>query len=127
MVGKRIGITKERYQNLLAPNPDFPENAERVYAIDRFRVDQPLEVGTPVLIIDDTFTSGSRIQSAAALLKSAGSGPIGVVCIGRHFSLGLHGEYGIAARNYVERSRALGWHWDYCCLCDHRTTKLKNQ
>lgn len=37
-----------------------------------------------ILLIDDTWTSGASVQSAAAALKAAGAGNIGVVTLGRH-------------------------------------------
>jgi predicted amidophosphoribosyltransferase len=41
--------------------------------------------GEPVMLIDDQWTSGGHAQSAAAALKLAGSGPVAVVSLGRHF------------------------------------------
>ncbi len=120
MVGERIGVTRERFKMLIAPNLEFPEDHDRQYSVDRFVLVEAPEPGIPVLIIDDTFTSGSRVQSASALLKEAGYGPIGVVCLGRHFSMSQSGEHRVAANRYFEKSRALGWGWDYCCLCDQR-------
>jgi orotate phosphoribosyltransferase len=37
-----------------------------------------------VLLIDDTWTTGSGAQSAAAALRQAGAGPVAAVVIGRH-------------------------------------------
>jgi hypothetical protein len=120
MVQTRIGVTRDRYKSILEPNRDFPEDRDRDFSTDRFFLSQAVPLGVPVLIIDDTFTSGSRTQSAAALLKSTGSGPVGVVCIGRHFVPSQNAEYGIAAREYLRRSNALGWDWDFCSDCDAR-------
>lgn len=120
MVGGRIGITRERFQPLLVANPNFPESRDRDFSIERFAVLSQIVTGTPVLLIDDTFTTGSRVQSAAALLKNKGSGPIGVVCIGRHFTSNQDGEYGVAAQSYLRHSRSLGWDWNCCSRCDKR-------
>ena len=120
MVGERIGISRDRFRLLLEANPDFPESRDRDFSIERFNLLDQVEPGAPLLIIDDTFTTGSRVQSATALLKTAGAGPIGVVCIGRHFVPYQDGEYGAAAKNYLRQSRTLGWDWSYCCLCDER-------
>ncbi len=38
----------------------------------------------PVLLIDDTWTTGASAQSAAAALKRAGSGPVAAIVVGRH-------------------------------------------
>ena len=40
----------------------------------------------PVLLIDDTWTTGANAQSAAAALKRAGAGPVAAVVIGRHLN-----------------------------------------
>jgi len=40
--------------------------------------------GESVLLIDDTWTTGSGAQSAAAALRQAGAGPVAAVVIGRH-------------------------------------------
>jgi hypothetical protein len=120
MVGERIGITRDRFRPLLIANPDFPESKDRDFSPDRFKIQGSVERGVPVLIIDDTFTTGSSVQSAACLLKGQGSGPIGVVCIGRHFVVNQEGEFGIAAQDYLRQSRTLGWDWNYCNHCDER-------
>jgi hypothetical protein len=41
-------------------------------------------VGTDVLLVDDTWVSGSSAQSAAATLKAAGARRVALVVIGRH-------------------------------------------
>lgn len=118
MVGEKIGLNIDRYQTLLESNLDFPDNRE--FSVQRFRVTGEVGKGVPILIIDDTFTTGSRVQSASAVLKMAGAGPVGVVCIGRHYVVAQEGEFGKASRSYFKRSLDLGWNWDSCCLCDKR-------
>jgi hypothetical protein len=49
----------------------------------RFRVAARL-TGTSVLLLDDTWTSGSSAQSAAIALKRAGASRVAVVTLGRH-------------------------------------------
>lgn len=49
----------------------------------RFRAPQPL-TGAAVLLLDDTWTSGSTAQSAAVALKRAGARWVAVVVLGRH-------------------------------------------
>jgi len=53
----------------------------------RFRAGQPL-TGAGVLLLDDTWASGSSVQSAAAALKQAGARSVAVVVIGRHVAAG---------------------------------------
>ena len=61
--------------------------AEPVQARDldpgRFRAGGRL-AGANVLLLDDTWTSGSSAQSAAIALKRAGAGGVAVVTLGRH-------------------------------------------
>lgn len=120
MVSVRVGGTAPRYRDLLIANPNYPEELDRAFSTERFLLSSQVEQRVPILIIDDTFATGSRVQSAAALLKQSGAGPIGVVCIGRHFDPNQEGEYGVAAKNYLKLSRSLTWDWNYCCLCDDR-------
>jgi len=119
MVGKSIDLTRGRWRDVLTATAVDPE--DRTHLAKRFTVAN-LEPGLPVLLIDDTMTTGSRIQGAAAALKAAGSGPVGAVVIGRHFDTHQPGDFGEVAQQYFERSRALGWSWDCCCLCDKRAT-----
>ena len=116
MLGTVVGATSGRYRTMLRPRPD--DTGEREFDAERFELIGEVDEGAPVLLIDDTYTTGSRVQCAAAALKAVGSGPVGVLCIGRHFSREQTGEiYRHAADRYYKESRALGWSWDRCCLC----------
>ena len=64
VVGSLIGATKDRYIPLLAAQDDDDGGCE--FGEDRFRMIELLTNGTPILLVDDTFTTGSRLQSAAA-------------------------------------------------------------
>lgn len=76
---------------------------------DRFAATQRLH-GEPVLLVDDTWTTGASAQSAAATLKKAGSGPVAVLVIGRH----LNRDWGENDR----RLRALPTPFDWTrCVC----------
>ena len=73
--------------------------------------------GEPVLLIDDQWTSGGHAQSAAATLKLAGSGPVAVVSLGRHFDRKPNrDDYREAAESYYRTAHAQGWTWARCCL-----------
>lgn len=116
MVGEKIGVTLDRYEQLLRPRSGAPDNRE--YLSDRFLVSRELRSSPSVLIIDDTFTRGSRVQSAATALRNAGASRVGVICIGRHFAVNQRDEFGAAAKSYYEQSQNRGWDWSRCCLCD---------
>jgi hypothetical protein len=117
MVSEKIGVTIDRYRSLLNPNPDYPDDRE--FSTERFRVPEKIQAGTSVLVIDDTFTKGSRVQSASSALKSAGAATVGVMCIGRHFTATQEGDFGVAAKSYLKRSSELTWNWDRCCYCEN--------
>ena len=51
----------------------------------RFRATQPLP-GAAVLLLDDTWTTGSTAQSAAVALHAAGARHVAVVVLGRHLN-----------------------------------------
>jgi orotate phosphoribosyltransferase len=83
--------------------------AERAVDPGKFNPTADLE-GEAVLLIDDTWTTGASVQSAAAALKTAGAGPVGVVVIGRH----INDDYGANARRLKELSRP--FEWERCAL-----------
>ena len=55
------------------------------FDVDRYEPTARL-TAEPVLLIDDTWTTGANAQSAAAALKRAGAGPVAAVVIGRHLN-----------------------------------------
>jgi len=81
MVGQLCGHTRERYERLLVPTGHG--TAQRRIESERFRATRRLDA-EPVLLIDDTWTTGSRAQSAAVALGEAGAGPIALAVLGRH-------------------------------------------
>lgn len=108
IVARLVEPTRERYAPLLrrTAHPVPPHS----FSPDRFTAATDL-AGEPVLLIDDTWTTGASAQSAAATLKKAGSGPIAVVVIGRHLNRGW-GEND-------RRLRALStpYDWSRCVCC----------
>ncbi|WP_246001387.1 phosphoribosyltransferase [Allorhizocola rhizosphaerae] len=59
--------------------------SSRDFHADWFRVDSPLS-GHRTLIIDDTWTTGSRAQSLAYAIKQAGAASVVTVVLGRHLN-----------------------------------------
>jgi hypothetical protein len=103
-----------RYYDLLAANPSYPSGSRQA-SDDRF-IAPPLQ-GQAILLIDDQWTSGGRMQSAAAALRIAGSGPVAVVALGRHFDPRPNGDvYFEAAQRYLQAANKQGWDWNRCCL-----------
>ncbi|MBB5132392.1 phosphoribosylpyrophosphate synthetase [Thermocatellispora tengchongensis] len=63
----------------------------REFHPDRFRVNAGDLDGACVLLLDDTWTTGARVQSAAYALKRAGAVKVAVVVLGRHVNPGYAG------------------------------------
>lgn len=100
-----------RYAPLLALGASVA--APREFAADRFRVRTS---GTSVrartvLIIDDTWTTGSHAQSAAAAIKTAGARGVGVLAIGRWVNPDWKNTSA-----WLHQHRGAGWDWNRCCL-----------
>jgi hypothetical protein len=109
VVGEIIAPTRARHAILLRRT----ERAVPLHAFspDRFAATGALD-GEPVLLIDDTWTTGASAQSAAATLKKAGSGPVAAVVIGRH----LNRDWGENDRRL--RSLPTPFDWNRCAHCE---------
>lgn len=108
VVGGLVADTAERFRGLLKLNRvDIPP---REVARDRFVATSPL-AGTTVLLVDDTWTTGAKMQSASAALKLAGATSVGGVAIGRWFKIGYRENTA-----WLRRARRAGWSWRSCCL-----------
>ncbi len=68
--------------------------------------------GERVLLVDDTFTSGARAQSAASAINLSGGTVVAIVPIGRVINPG----YGDHVRDYWDGQRKQGFSFDTCCL-----------
>jgi hypothetical protein len=108
IVGELAGPTRERHTRLLRRSA-VPAGA-REFHPDKYAATEPLS-GEPVLLIDDTWTTGANAQSAARALRSAGAGPVAVVVIGRYVNRGWH------ANDSRLQALARPFDWDRCALC----------
>ena len=109
IVSELAGPTRGRYRPLLwRSRLDVPP---RTVHPRKFEAAAKLH-GQPVLLVDDTWTTGSSARSAAAALAEAGAGPIAAVVIGRHLNRDWHEN--------DRRLRALPrpFDWSRCALCD---------
>jgi predicted amidophosphoribosyltransferase len=68
--------------------------------------------GANVLLVDDTFTTGARIQSAASALTLAGANVVAAVPIGRV----INPAFNASATELWEAARAQPFDFDVCCL-----------
>jgi hypothetical protein len=87
IVGELIGPTQGRFERLLRRSA--LDLAPRMFHVAKFEAVRPLD-NEPVLLIDDTWTTGTSGQSAAAALRHAGAGPVAAVVIGRHLNREWH-------------------------------------
>jgi predicted amidophosphoribosyltransferase len=113
IVGELVGPTRERYEPLLERTE--VEVPARQTNLGKYRARRPLD-REPVLLIDDTWTTGASAQSAAAALRSAGAGPVAAVIIGRHVNRDWHEN----DRRLRELKRPFDW--ERCALCDQGDT-----
>jgi hypothetical protein len=109
VVGRLVGPTRGRYVSLLSRSA-LPVAAREVNA-RKFEALRGLD-GEPVLLIDDTWTTGSSARSAAAALHQAGSGPVAAVVIGRYLNRG----WGENDRHL--RALETPFDWSRCALCE---------
>jgi hypothetical protein len=109
VVGELVAPTRGRHRTLLRRTEQTVSG--RTYSRERFAATRPLD-GEPVLLIDDTWTTGASAQSAAATLKAAGAGPLVAVVIGRHVHRDWHDN--------DRRLRAMPrpFDWSRCAHCD---------
>jgi predicted amidophosphoribosyltransferase len=110
LVGRVIGQTEARYEQLLELGPSGT-NDSRAVLVDRYRPTRTLTERPSLLLIDDTWTTGGRAQSAVLALRDAGAARVGVVVIGRHFDRAFG-----PGEAYYQRARKLTFTWERCCL-----------
>ena len=68
--------------------------------------------GRSFLLIDDTLTSGARVQSAATALQIAGAQVVGAVVIGRV----MNPDFNAVTREAWDRAHRFRFTFDRCCL-----------
>lgn len=108
VVGDLVGHTRQRYARLLRRSP-FPVRPRQVNA-QKFEPLRRLR-GEPVLLIDDTWTTGASARSAAVALHRAGAGLVAAVVIGRY----LNPYWGENDRRLAALVPA--FRWDRCPVC----------
>ena len=109
VVGEFTDATGERHERLLRRTSVASER--RTVDPARYEAVRSLD-GEAVLLIDDTWTTGASVRSAALALRRAGAGPVAAVVIGRFLNRGWD-------RNDI-RLRTLRmrpFDWDRCVLC----------
>jgi adenine/guanine phosphoribosyltransferase-like PRPP-binding protein len=83
----------------------------RAVLVSRYGAAQTMTGHPAVLLVDDTWTTGGRAQSAAIALHDAGAARVAVVVLGRHFDR----DFG-SGETYYKQAKARQFTWDTCCL-----------
>jgi adenine/guanine phosphoribosyltransferase-like PRPP-binding protein len=104
-----VGPTRARHQRLLRRSGS--EIPAHTFDARKYEVQRSL-AGEAVLLIDDTWTTGASAQSAAAVLRRAGAGPIAAVVIGRY----LNPEWRTNDRRLGRIRQPFDWS---CCSWHH--------
>ncbi|WP_433222902.1 ComF family protein [Dactylosporangium sp. CS-047395] len=86
---------------------------ERLRATDRGFVSAGDLAGQRVLLIEDTFTSGARTQSAASALRRGGARSVGVLAVGRVVEPGHCG----GCERVWRYATAEPFRFSACCRC----------
>jgi hypothetical protein len=105
------GRGRHPFPSVRAVANDTYSSTDREFHRDRFAVPPGLSVQTRILLLDDTWTSGGRLQSLAFALKDAGAGAVGAVVLGRHVNPG----FGPSA-SMMERIRSAEFNLERCCI-----------
>jgi len=108
LVQHTVMPTSGRFQRLLRRTERLA--TPHVFCEERYAASAPLDA-EPVLLIDDTWTTGANAQSAATALKLAGAGPVAAVVIGRHLNRG----WGVNEQRLNRLPTPFDW--GKCVLC----------
>jgi hypothetical protein len=106
----RVGRLAPLYRPLLAPGPVYVDH--NLAADEAFTVPRRLS-GERVLLLDDTFTTGARLQSAASALRLNGASAVAAVVVGRV----IDPEWNENCRRIWDQARETQFTFDQCCLC----------
>ncbi len=99
----------------LRRDPTSPRPARGRLVPDAYLVDPFVVEGSRVLLIDDTWTSGSSAASTASALKRAGATRVVVLTLGRQLNLAT--GYG-STREIFDDHATEEWRLDTCVVCD---------
>jgi phosphoribosylpyrophosphate synthetase len=106
----RVEALAPRYAPLLVRGPASVDH--KLADDEAFNVPRRLG-GQRVLVVDDTLTSGARLQSAVSALRLNGASAVAAIVVGRVIDPGWNGN----SRRIWERARETPFTFDYCCLC----------
>jgi predicted amidophosphoribosyltransferase len=99
-----------RYAPVLARGPAPVDH--KLADDDAFTVRRRLG-GERVLVVDDTMTSGARLQSAVSALRLNGASAVAAIVVGRV----IDPDWNDNCRRIWDQARATPFSFDRCCLC----------
>lgn len=103
---RRSSLLEPKFVPLLARGPG---DVGHQRPSDDAYVPQGEVAGRRILLIDDTYTSGARAQSAACALRLAGASVVAIVAIERHVNPDF-------SPGFLERSGEIPFDFETCCL-----------
>jgi hypothetical protein len=106
----RVGRLAPLYRPLLARGPVYVDH--NLADDEAFTVPRRLS-GERVLVLDDTLTTGARLQSAASTLRLHGASAVAAVVIGRV----IDPAWNENCRRIWDQARETQFTFDRCCLC----------
>lgn len=106
IVGRWCDPTADRWRRVLQPAD--PAVLDRSFSESRYVADSTA-AEKRILLIDDTWTTGGAMQSAAAALRHAGAQTVAGIAIGRHLHLDFAWDSGSVATEYQKLPRMFDW------------------
>lgn len=107
---RRARALAPRHASLLARGPGQVDH--KLADDDAFTAARRLG-GERVLVVDDTLTSGARLQSAVSALRLNGASAVAAIVVGRV----IDPEWNDNCRRIWDQARATPFTFDQCCLC----------
>lgn len=113
---KRVDSVQHRLRDALYPvgSDAVPHRLE----LGRFAVSWSDVAFSNILLVDDTWTSGSNAFAATETLVNAGAAAVSVLVIGRHFKP----TYSDVTERYFDHVKSVPFSFDVCVHCDDRLT-----
>lgn len=116
MLRDRIPITQSRYESTLRASSNLGDRRQMSNAMFSPKVPLVNIEGKTILLIDDTWTTGAKAQSAAHSLKIAGAKKVVILVLGRWLSPTTLEPFKSISTSYVSQIRETTWNWDSCVL-----------
>lgn len=119
------GVTESRVKDIFSHSGGpVPKHYAHDSRQNMWKLNPEVRLSKSILVIDDLWTSGASLLSAAYALLSAGVERVGLLPIGRHMN--PHGQGWSPGRAFEDFSTSLKWDNRFCALCDTRDSMHAN-